>query len=171
MQVHSLLLPFAGFQGITVGKNLNITLKNVLPNNVITCITYTGQKLSSKFQIKDKTDEKHKHNLIYYTNCPEPFCTKDYLGEITQNHWHIDLGNMKIIDSSFHKNKLKWKISEALYIKQYWPSLNSQEQSLELKLFNWFHYLLYDLCNYINFYHCSIILVFYSYFDNDLWNV
>ena len=41
---------------------------------------------------------------------------------------------MKIIDSSFHGNKFKQKISEALYIKQYQPSLNSQEQSVELKL-------------------------------------
>ena len=54
---------------------------------------------------------------------------------LTQNHQHNDLGNMKIIDSSFHNNKLKQKISEA-YIKQYRPSLNSEEQSVELKLFN-----------------------------------
>ena len=55
---------------------------------------------------------------------------------LTQNHRHIDLDNMKIIDSSVHNNKLKQKISEALYIKQYRVSLNSQEQSVELKLFN-----------------------------------
>ena len=55
---------------------------------------------------------------------------------LTRNHQYFDLGNMKIIDSSFHNNKLKWKISEALYIKQHQPSLNSQEQSVELKLFN-----------------------------------
>ena len=55
---------------------------------------------------------------------------------LTQNHRYVDLGNMKIIGSSFHNNKLKRKISEAFYIKQYRPSLNSQEQSVELKLFN-----------------------------------
>ena len=40
---------------------------------------------------------------------------------------------MKIIDSSFHGDELKRKISEALYIKQYRPSLNYQKQSVELK--------------------------------------
>ena len=53
---------------------------------------------------------------------------------LTQNHRHVDVGNMKIIGFSFHNNKLKRKSSEALYIKQYRPSLNSQEQSVELKL-------------------------------------
>ena len=43
---------------------------------------------------------------------------------------------MKIIDSSFQGNKFEQKIFEALYIKQYEPPLNSQEQSVELKLFN-----------------------------------
>ena len=78
MRVHSLLLSFADSKGATVIKNLNKTLKNVLPSNVKTRITYTGQKLNSRFQIKDKINEKHKHDLIYYTKCPEEFCMKDY---------------------------------------------------------------------------------------------
>ena len=52
--VYSLLLPFAGPKGTTIVKNLNKTLKNVLPSNVKTCITYAGQKLTCRFQIKDK---------------------------------------------------------------------------------------------------------------------
>ena len=55
---------------------------------------------------------------------------------LTRNHRHVDLGNMKIIESSFHNNYLKRKISEVFHIKQYRPSLNSQEQSVELKLCN-----------------------------------
>ena len=125
-KVNSLLLPFADSKGTTIVKNLDKALKNVLPSKVKTRITYTGQKLSSRFQIKDKINEKHKHDLIYYTKCPEEFCAEAYLGEIgrriieqvadhagkdkqshllkhalTQNHRHVDLGNMKIIDSSF----------------------------------------------------------------------
>ena len=80
-KIHSLMLPFASSEGTTIVKNLNKTLKNVLSSNVKTCITYTGQKLNSRFQIKDKINEKHKHDLIYYTKCPEEFCTEDYLGE------------------------------------------------------------------------------------------
>ena len=49
-KVHSLLFPFAGSKGTTIVKNLNKTLKSVLPNDVKIRITYTGQKLSSIFQ-------------------------------------------------------------------------------------------------------------------------
>ena len=76
-KVHSLLLPFAGPKGKTIVKNLNKTLKNVLPSNVKTRITYTGQKLNSRFQIKDKINEKHKHDLPYYTKCPEASIQKN----------------------------------------------------------------------------------------------
>ena len=58
---------------------------------------------------------------------------------LLRNHQRVDLSNMKIIDSSFYGNKLKRIISEALSIKQYRPSLNSQEQSVKLKLFNYFY--------------------------------
>ena len=160
-KVHSLLLPSAGPKSTTIVKNLNKTLKNVLSSNVKTRITYTGQKLDSRFQIKDKRNEKPKHDFIYYTKLAEASCTEEYLGEtgrrviervpdhagkdkqshllkhaLLQNHRRFDLSNMKIIDSSFHGSKFKWKISEALYIKQYRPSQNSQEQPVELKVLN-----------------------------------
>ena len=161
-KVHSSLSSFAGPKGTTIVKNFNKTLKNVLPSNVKTSITYTDQKLSCRFQIKEKINETHKHDLIYYTKCPEASCTEEYLGEtgcriieqaaghagkdkqshllkhaLLRNHRRVDLSNMKIINFSFHGNKVKPKISEALYyINQYRPSLNSQEHSVGLKLFN-----------------------------------
>ena len=73
-KVHSLLLPFTGPKGTSIVNNLNKTLKNVLSSNVKTRTTYTGQKLNSRFQIKDKINEKHKHDPIYYTKCPEASC-------------------------------------------------------------------------------------------------
>ena len=127
---HSLLLPSTGSEGTAIVYNLHKTLKIVK-----TCVTYTGQKLNSRFQITDKINEKHKHDLIYYTKSSETSCNENYPGEtgyriiervadydgkhkkshlmkhaLTQNHWHFDLGNMKIIDFSFHNNKLKPKI-------------------------------------------------------------
>ena len=100
--------------------------------------------MNSRFQIKDKTNEKHKHDIICYTKCPEAYCTEKYLGEtvrrviervadhagkdkqshllkhaLLRNHRCFDLINMIIIDSSFHGDEFKRKISEALYIKQY----------------------------------------------------
>lgn len=74
IRVHSLILPIAGPKG-TTAKNQNKTIKNVLSNNVKTHITYVGQKLSTRFLIKDKIIRKHKHNFIYYAKCSESFCT------------------------------------------------------------------------------------------------
>ena len=91
--------------------------------------------------------------LFYYSNCPEPTCNEDYLGEtgrriiersadhcgkekqshllrhaLNNNHKTVDLKDFKIIDSSYHNNMFKSKTSKALYIKQYKRSLNTQEQ-------------------------------------------
>ena len=42
---HSLLLPFVGPKGSAIVKNLNETLKKVLPINAKTSLTYTGQNI------------------------------------------------------------------------------------------------------------------------------
>ena len=47
-----------------------------------------------------------------------------------ENHEHINLDSIKVIDSGYHHKKFKRKISEAFYIKQYKPTLNTQEQSI-----------------------------------------
>ena len=73
-KVHSLLLPFAGPKG-------TIIVKNVLPSNVKTSITYTGQKLNGRFQINKKINEKHKHDLIYCIKCLEASCREEYFRE------------------------------------------------------------------------------------------
>ena len=64
-KVHSFLLPCVGPKGTTIVKNRNKILKDVLLSNVKTRVTYAGQKLNSRFQIKDKINEKHKPDLIY----------------------------------------------------------------------------------------------------------
>ena len=48
----------------------------------------------------------------------------------------IEIDSRKVIDSGYHSNRFKRKISETLYIKHYKPMLNTQEQPLPLKLFN-----------------------------------
>ena len=80
-KMHSLILPYAGPKGKTLTKTMKNTLKCLLPNNIKTRVTYTGQKLGTKFQIKDKTKDQHKHDLACYSECPEPTCNGDYLGE------------------------------------------------------------------------------------------
>ena len=39
-----------------------------LPNNVKTHVTFTGQKLSPQFNIKNMTKFQHKH-VIYFGKC------------------------------------------------------------------------------------------------------
>ena len=103
---------------------MNNSLKRFLPGNVKTKVRYTGQKLGTKFQIKNQTKEQHKHDLVYCRKCPEPTCNKDYLGEtgrviikrsvdhcgkdkqsrllrdaLNNNHKGVDLKDFKIIDS------------------------------------------------------------------------
>ena len=102
---------------------------------------------------KYPTKDQHKYDHVYYSKCPEPIYNEDYLvktGRIIErsadhcdkdkqshllrhllnnNHKTVDLKDFKIIDSSYHNNRFKRKISEALYIKQYKPSQNTQEQS------------------------------------------
>ena len=132
---------------------MNNSIKRILPDNVKTRVTYTGQKLSTKLQIKNKTKDQHKHDLVYYSKYPEPTCHEDYLGEtgrriiersadhcgkdkqshllrhaLNNNHKTVDLKDFKIIDSSYRNIRFKRNISKALYIKQYKPSLNTQEQ-------------------------------------------
>ena len=60
---------------------MNNILKRILPSNVKTRVTYTGQKVDIKFQSKDKTKGQHKHDLLYYNKCPEPTCQEDYIGK------------------------------------------------------------------------------------------
>ena len=79
--MHSLILPYTGLKDNTIIKTMNNSLKRFLPDNVKTRVTYTGKKLGTKFQIKDNTSDQHKHDLVYYSKCPEPTCKEDYLGE------------------------------------------------------------------------------------------
>ena len=114
--------------------------------------------MSSQFSIKDKVENQHQHNVVYEATCPE--CPATYIGEtgrriserITEHaskdknshllrhskdngHKPIDMNNVKIIGSNY-KNYFKRKISEALFIKQKTPSLNVQDMSIPLHLFN-----------------------------------
>ena len=55
---------------------------------------------------------------------------------IISNQHVVDVKDLEIIDKNYHENKYKRKIPEALYSKQYRPSLSPQEHSAQLKLLN-----------------------------------
>ena len=43
--------------------------------------TYTGQKLSTCFNVKDQSKLDHQHDLVYYADCPNETCREIYIGE------------------------------------------------------------------------------------------
>ena len=125
-------------------------------------VKLTGSKLSSKFQVKDRTIFSHNHDIIYHGNCPENGCPDNYVGEtakriskrvlehigkdinshlykhsIETGHQTLEISDYRIIGNGYKNNGNKRKIAEALLIKELKPTLNKQDKSIPLKLFNW----------------------------------
>ena len=55
---------------------------------------------------------------------------------IESAHKSLEAVDYKIIGTGYRNNTMKRKLSEALFIKELKPTLNKQEKSLPLKLFN-----------------------------------
>ena len=98
--------------------------------------------------------------MIYHSVCNNDNRRDDYIGEIALRlkervkdhngsdknsylikhsielgHDHVCHGNLKILDKSYN-NTFKRNVAEALLIKKHKPSLNVQEKSVKLELFN-----------------------------------
>ena len=122
---------------------------------------FTCVKSSSCFTLKDQTDIKHKHDLVYRVTCPDVSCDAQYIGEVSRrfeervidhsgrdvkshvaihsvicNHQNVTFEDFDILRSGYNNNAFKRKLSEALYIKEYKPSLNIQDKSVPLQLYN-----------------------------------
>ena len=144
-----LVLTYQGKKGDHILKSFKKGMRKILPNNVKPRTAFTGRKVGTSFQIKDKTEMKHNHDTVYYNECPEEQCDKNYIGEtgrriseriidhagrdsnsyvykhcIETGHRSPDINDFKIIGSNFRKNVFKRKIAEALLIKQLKPTLN-----------------------------------------------
>ena len=142
-------------------KSLNKHVKKVLPENHLSRHAYRSKKLGSFFNIKDQAILEHNNDLTYLVKCPEKTCSENYLGEtarkinervlehagkdkkshmlrhtLQSGHPSVSLNEFKILRKGFNNNRVKRKISEALLIKQYRPTLNTQENSISLELFN-----------------------------------
>ena len=158
-KIHRLILPYQGGKGSNLLKSMKRYVSKLLPEH--TKLEITGKKLNSCFSIKDKTSFEHQHDFIYYVNCTEPSCRGNYVEEtgrriierikdhggrnhashmvkhnIETSHTNVNTANFKNIDMNFSKNKRKRKIAESLWIKDLRPTLNIQEKSIPLKLFN-----------------------------------
>ena len=70
--IHRLLLPYQGDKGCNIIKSMNKCVNKLLPNNTKIEVAFKSTKLSSCFNVKDKIDFEHNHDLIYHVKCPEP---------------------------------------------------------------------------------------------------
>ena len=129
---HRLVLPNKGDRGNHVLRSMEKFVRKLLPKKLTLQITYTGKKLSSQFNIKNKTNFVRQHDLIYHVNCPLPTCKDNYIGEtarrirepikdhngrdhkshmlkysIEKHHDNVTQENFKIITKNFKNNK--WK--------------------------------------------------------------
>ena len=52
-------------------------------------------------------------------------------------HTHVWEDDFKLLGNNYQWN-VKWTISECLFIRQLKPSLNKQDKSIPLNLYNWF---------------------------------
>ena len=55
---------------------------------------------------------------------------------VAADHQFVSCDDLRIVGRNYRNNKRKRKITEALLIKNLKPSLNMQEKSVALKLFN-----------------------------------
>ena len=155
------MLPYQGDKGSNLLKSMKRYVSKLVPEHTKLEITFTGKKRNSCFSIKDKTSFQHQLDLIYYVNCTKPSCRDNYVGEtgsriiermedhsrrdhpshmvkhnIETSHPDVNAANFKIIDMNFSNNKRKRKNAESLWVKDLRSTLNVQEKSIPLKLFN-----------------------------------
>ena len=158
---HLLVLPYQDEQGSRLVKSLKRSITKLLSKATQLEFGFTGSKLSTHFQIKDKAEFEHNHDVVYLGTCLENNCSDNYVSESARhiseriidhngrnqnshffkhscikNHPNTSKTDFQIISSGFKNNYCRRKIAEALLIKQIKPSLNVQEKSYELKLFN-----------------------------------
>ena len=82
-----LVSPYQGEQGSRLVKSLKRSITKLLPETTQLEFGFTGCKLSTHFQIKDKTiyehNERYEHNhdVVYLGTCPENNCSDNYVSE------------------------------------------------------------------------------------------
>ena len=154
-----LYLPYQGKKAETVVKSLKKTLKTVSGPELETQIVYKSTKLSTLFNIKDKTAKENENNVVYKIECPNTDCNETYIGEterrITERvldhsgrdimstvfkhsaitgHKTVTMDNVELIAKGFKQNVSR-EITEAFMILEQKPSLNVQNLFKTLQLF------------------------------------
>ena len=156
------MIPYQRGKGEQVIKSVRKTIKRLLPSNIKVQVCLTGNKLSSCYNIKDKTKFEYRHDVIYLETRPERTSNDNYIGgakwqifervkdhsgrdfkshllkhALGNNHQHLSEKDFKIIGNGFWGNNKKRTVAEALLIKEIKPTLNIQDQSVSLQWFNY----------------------------------
>ena len=118
--------------GKSILRSIEKYIRKPLSKKPMLQITCTRKKLSSQFNIKDKTNFEHQHDLIYHLKCPLPTCAENCIGEnarrihepikdhnerdqkshmlkhsVQKHHDNLAKENFKIIVKNFKNSK--WK--------------------------------------------------------------
>ena len=156
-------LKYAGRKGEQLMSKMKKIVSNSLEDGVKPKVVYNSIKLRQYFNVKDPVPQKYKSDLVYKCTCPQTDCNESYISEterrfekriIDQNkrdkkshlykhssensHPHVWFDNFQIVGRNYG-NCIKRKIGEALLINELKPSLNKQDKSFPLKLFNLFN--------------------------------
>ena len=159
----ALNLPYVRDKGDQIIRKMQKDLKSKLESEdkkICVRTMYRSTKLSTRFNLKDKTKPEDVHNVVYHVTCPNKKCRSTYCGETRrrlgkriQEHREKDrkshvrihtehTKHKKVSESDFkilgqrYKTNFRRKISEALFIKETKPDLNVQKESYKLLLFN-----------------------------------
>lgn len=159
MNVQQVMLPYQGKEDERVLRSMKYTPKKYMSSDQSIQIVYTGTKFGSNFNIKDKTTFDNQYNIVYRASCPNQNCDATYIGETgcriqerlknhsgRDHHSHLFKHSLATTNeiltnvdyeilSSSHRHTFNRKIAEALLIKKYQPSLNTQKNSVPLQLF------------------------------------
>ena len=157
-----MILPYASEKGCNLIKSLKTNLRRALPVNIQTRIVYTGTNLSSQLKkITDPTPFDEQHDIVCYSFCSAEHCNENYIGEsarrlderikdhngwdrnshlfkhsVESRHDPVLKNYFRIIGKGYRNNSSGRKIAEALFIKKTKHSMNIQEKSVKLELFN-----------------------------------
>ena len=132
-------------------RSLNKTIKAAIgTEQVKTQMVFKSQRLSSMFNVKDKTKKEHENNVVYKIECPDENCLETYIGEterrvfervldhsgrdknstvfkhsVLSGHEPVTMDNVKLIAKGFKRNDTR-EITEAFLIIEQKPTLNIQ---------------------------------------------
>ena len=161
----SLSLPFLGKQSIIFQTKMNRIMAKYYPNIELKLYFKCTKRLSNLFHVKDITPYVLKSNVVYKyscAGCSASYSRKTFRHLHVRICEHMGVSNLinsslltplynaihehskacsKIVCNSFKiiangNNDIELLIKESLLIKDYHPSLNNNNSSFELRIFN-----------------------------------